>query len=84
MCISIRSSLDGFVYAAANPPNTKEAIEWLYKASTAGHARAQYQLALCLHRGEGVEQSVQEAVLCYPTFLLQLPSLLYVVLTVKS
>lgn len=62
MIYSFNSLFYDSAYAAANPPNTKEAIEWLYKASTAGHARAQYQLALCFHQGQGVEQSVQEAV----------------------
>ncbi|KAG8366078.1 hypothetical protein BUALT_Bualt17G0038500 [Buddleja alternifolia] len=52
-------------YLQANPPNSKEAIEWLYQASIAGHVRAQYQLALCLHQGRGVEQSLQEAARWY-------------------
>ncbi|KAI3467571.1 hypothetical protein Pfo_024234 [Paulownia fortunei] len=52
-------------FLQADPPNTKEAIEWLYKASIAGHVRAQYQLALCLHQGRGVEQSLQEAARWY-------------------
>lgn len=50
------------MYNAANPPNTKEAIEWLHRASITGHVRAQYQLALCLHQGRGVKQSLQAAV----------------------
>ncbi|KAH6828039.1 F-box family protein [Perilla frutescens var. hirtella] len=52
-------------FLQANPPNTEDAIQWLYKASTAGHARAQYQLALCLHRGQGMEQSLEEAACWY-------------------
>ncbi|KAL1565622.1 F-box protein-like protein [Salvia divinorum] len=52
-------------FLQAHPPNTKEAVEWLYNASIAGHARAQYQLALCFHQGKGVEQSVQEAACWY-------------------
>ncbi|KAL3649790.1 hypothetical protein CASFOL_006193 [Castilleja foliolosa] len=46
-------------------PNYKEAIELLYKASVAGHARAQYQLALCLHQGRGVEKNLQQAARWY-------------------
>ncbi|PIN09982.1 hypothetical protein CDL12_17427 [Handroanthus impetiginosus] len=52
-------------YLQANPPNSKEAIEWLYKASIASHVRAQYQLARCLHEGQGVEQSLEEAARWY-------------------
>lgn len=37
-------------------------MKWLYQASIAGHVRAQYQLALCLHRGRGVDFNLQEAV----------------------
>ncbi|KAL3829274.1 hypothetical protein ACJIZ3_018076 [Penstemon smallii] len=50
-----------FNLEAANPPNTKTAIEYLYKASTGGNARAQYQLALCFHHGRGVRQCLSEA-----------------------
>lgn len=35
---------------------------WLYLAAEASHVRAQYQLALCLHRGLGLDQDMQEAV----------------------
>ncbi|KAL7091751.1 hypothetical protein ACP275_12G123400 [Erythranthe tilingii] len=52
-------------FLQANPSNTKEAIEWLYKASVSGHVRAQYQLALCLHQGRGVEQNSQGAARWY-------------------
>ncbi|KAL2233654.1 F-box protein At1g70590 [Sesamum indicum] len=52
-------------YLQASPPNTKEAIGWLYQASFAGHVRAQYQLALCLHQGRGVGRSLQEAAQWY-------------------
>ncbi|GFP97499.1 F-box protein at1g70590 [Phtheirospermum japonicum] len=52
-------------YLQANPPNTSEGIKWLYLASYAGHVRAQYQLALCLHQGRGVGQSLQEAARWY-------------------
>ncbi|PSS13608.1 F-box protein [Actinidia chinensis var. chinensis] len=47
------------------PPNPKEAVKWLYKASVSGHVRAQYQLALCLHQGHGVEQNLPEAARWY-------------------
>ncbi|EPS71841.1 hypothetical protein M569_02918, partial [Genlisea aurea] len=40
-------------YLRDDPPNAKEAIPLLYRASVAGHVRAQYQLALCLHQGGG-------------------------------
>lgn len=46
----------------AEPPNPKGAVKWLYKASLVGHARAQYQLALCLHQGRGVDCNMREAV----------------------
>ncbi|KAH9773070.1 F-box protein [Citrus sinensis] len=43
----------------------EEAVKWLYQASIAGHVRAQYQLALCLHRGRGVDFNLQEAARWY-------------------
>ncbi|KAL6567852.1 hypothetical protein OROGR_001520 [Orobanche gracilis] len=49
----------------ADPTNLKDAIALLYKASVAGHVRAQYQLALCLHQGRGVEKSLQRAARWY-------------------
>ncbi|KAL3644496.1 hypothetical protein CASFOL_009676 [Castilleja foliolosa] len=52
-------------YLQAKPPNTNEGIKWLYLASYAGHVRAQYQLALCLHQGRGVGQSLHEAARWY-------------------
>ncbi|KAF9624942.1 hypothetical protein IFM89_016190 [Coptis chinensis] len=51
----------GISYLQVEPPNQKEAFKWLYKASVAGHARAQYQLALCLHQGRGVQRDLTEA-----------------------
>ncbi|KAL3501144.1 hypothetical protein ACH5RR_035593 [Cinchona calisaya] len=51
----------GISYLHDHPPNYKEAVKWLYKASFAGYARAQYQLALCLHQGRGLDQNLQEA-----------------------
>uniref|UniRef100_A0A5B6Z1S6 F-box domain-containing protein n=1 Tax=Davidia involucrata TaxID=16924 RepID=A0A5B6Z1S6_DAVIN len=55
----------GISYLQAKPPNTKEAIKWLYEASFASHVRAQYQLALCLHQGCGVDQNLPEAARWY-------------------
>ncbi|KAL2559841.1 F-box protein [Forsythia ovata] len=55
----------GISYLQADPPNAKEAIAWLYQASVAGHVRAQYQLALCLHQGRGLDQNLQEAARWY-------------------
>ncbi|KAH6801964.1 F-box family protein [Perilla frutescens var. frutescens] len=52
-------------YLQAYPPKTKEAIGWLYQASFAGHVRAQYQLALCLHQGRGLGRSLPEAARWY-------------------
>lgn len=56
---------------AAEPPHPEEAIHWLELASKAGHARAQYQLALCLHQGCGVDRNLPQAVtnfFGYPAF----------------
>ncbi|KAL6954650.1 hypothetical protein U1Q18_043348 [Sarracenia purpurea var. burkii] len=55
----------GISYLKAESPNPKEAVRWLYQASVAGHARAQYQLALCLHQGHGVEQNLPDAAKWY-------------------
>ncbi|KAF5746568.1 F-box protein [Tripterygium wilfordii] len=55
----------GISYLQGQPPNPKEAIKWLYLASVAGHVRAQYQLALCLHQGSGVDLNLQEAARWY-------------------
>lgn len=55
---------------AADPPKPKEAVKWLYQASIAGHVRAQYQLALCLHQGRGLDRNLQVAVRSsYPCLL---------------
>ncbi|PPD86140.1 hypothetical protein GOBAR_DD16923 [Gossypium barbadense] len=53
----------GISYLNTQPLNHKEAVKWLHQASVGGHVRAQYQLALCLHQGLGVEQNLQEAYL---------------------
>ncbi|CAN4087521.1 unnamed protein product [Withania somnifera] len=51
----------GISLLQANPPDTEEAVKWLYKASVAGHVRAQYQLALYLHKRHGPSSNLQEA-----------------------
>ncbi|KAJ7943693.1 F-box protein [Quillaja saponaria] len=55
----------GIYYLQAQPANPNEAVKWLYRASIAGHIRAQYQLALCLHHVCGVERSMEEAAKWY-------------------
>lgn len=51
-----------FVLPEAEPPNSTEALKWLYRSSQAGYVRAQYQLALCFHQGQGVDPNLVEAV----------------------
>ncbi|KAL9679263.1 hypothetical protein QQ045_017119 [Rhodiola kirilowii] len=48
-------------YLKAEPPNSTEAVKWLVQSSHAGYVRAQYQLALCLHQGQGVDRNLSEA-----------------------
>lgn len=55
----------GIAYLQAEPPNVKEAVKWLYQASVAGYVRGQYQLALCLHRGCGMNQNLSDAARWY-------------------
>ncbi|XP_060196135.1 F-box protein At1g70590-like isoform X2 [Lycium barbarum] len=55
----------GISLLQANPPDPEEAVKWLYKASVAGHVRAQYQLALSLHKGRGPNNNLQEAAKWY-------------------
>ncbi|XVF02528.1 hypothetical protein REPUB_Repub04eG0183000 [Reevesia pubescens] len=55
----------GISYLHAQPQNHKEAVKWLHQASVGGHVRAQYQLALCLHQGLGVDRNPQEAARWY-------------------
>ncbi|TXG56223.1 hypothetical protein EZV62_017536 [Acer yangbiense] len=55
----------GISYLQAQPPNRKEAVMWLYKASITGHVRAQYQLALCLHQSCRVDRNLREAARWY-------------------
>ncbi|KAI3985644.1 hypothetical protein MKX01_033927 [Papaver californicum] len=52
----------GISYLQADPPNPKEAVKWLCKASDAGHSCAQYQLALCLNQGRGLECNIRKAI----------------------
>ncbi|CAK8537173.1 unnamed protein product [Lathyrus sativus] len=55
----------GISYLQVEPPNTEQALKWLYKASKGGNVRAQYQLALCLHRDGGSRSNIREAVKWY-------------------
>ncbi|GAA0161977.1 hypothetical protein LIER_18171 [Lithospermum erythrorhizon] len=55
----------GISYLQADPPKYDDAVKWLYEASVAGHVRAQYQFALCLHQGRGVQQNLREAAKWY-------------------
>lgn len=55
----------GISYLQVEPPNTEQALKWLYKASISGNVRAQYQLALSLHRGSGSNRNMDEAVKWY-------------------
>ncbi|XWS69058.1 hypothetical protein CRYUN_Cryun04dG0147200 [Craigia yunnanensis] len=55
----------GISYLRAQPQNHKEAVKWLHQASVGGLVRAQYQLALCLHQGLGVDRNLQEAARWY-------------------
>lgn len=52
----------GICLLQVNLTDTEEAIKWLYKASVAGYVRAQYQLALCLHKNRGPSRNLREAV----------------------
>ncbi|XVE85142.1 hypothetical protein DITRI_Ditri17bG0068100 [Diplodiscus trichospermus] len=52
----------GISYLHGQPPNHKEAVKWLHRASVGGHVRAQYQLALCVHQGLGVDRDLHQAV----------------------
>uniref|UniRef100_A0A7N0VEJ3 Uncharacterized protein n=1 Tax=Kalanchoe fedtschenkoi TaxID=63787 RepID=A0A7N0VEJ3_KALFE len=52
-------------YLKAEPSNATEAVKWLYQSSHAGYVRAQYQLALCLHQGQGVDRDLYEAARWY-------------------
>lgn len=52
-------------YLQAESTNAKEAVKWLLQSATAGHVRAQYQLALCLHHGRGADRNLSEAAKWY-------------------
>lgn len=52
-------------YLQAESPNTKEAVKWLLQSASAGHVRAQYQLALCLHHGRATDRNLSEAAKWY-------------------
>jgi TPR repeat protein len=39
----------------------EQGTEYLKKAADLGHAKAQYNLAVCLHLGTGIKQSYEEA-----------------------
>jgi TPR repeat protein len=53
--------------SAADPPKAEQAIRWFYPSASAGNARAQYNLGLCLQNGKGIKRNQKEAVryLCY-------------------
>ncbi|AQK92337.1 F-box protein [Zea mays] len=51
--------------SAADPPKAEEAIRWFYPSASAGNARAQYNLGLCLQNGKGVKQNQKEAAKWY-------------------
>nr|XP_004228556.1 F-box protein At1g70590-like [Solanum lycopersicum] len=55
----------GISLLQVNPMDPKEAVKWLYKASVSGHVRAQYQLALTLHKGHGPKRNLQETAKWY-------------------
>ncbi|KAM7250752.1 hypothetical protein ACFE04_022635 [Oxalis oulophora] len=55
----------GISYLQAQPPKAGEAVRWLHLAADANHVRAQYQLALCLHHGRGLDKNLQEAAKWY-------------------
>ncbi|XP_057529317.1 F-box protein At1g70590 [Amaranthus tricolor] len=52
-------------YLQADFANPKEAVKLLLQSASAGHVRAQYQLALCLHHGRGIARNIQEAAKWY-------------------
>ncbi|KAI3678658.1 hypothetical protein L6452_37959 [Arctium lappa] len=56
----------GISYLQVEPSNMKKAVKWLYQASVvAGYVPGQYQLALCLHRGGGMNQNLSDAARWY-------------------
>ncbi|KAK3142300.1 hypothetical protein QOZ80_4BG0344810 [Eleusine coracana subsp. coracana] len=55
----------GVSYLEANPPKPEEAIKWFYPSASAGSARAQYNLGLCLQNGRGIKRNQKEAAKWY-------------------
>ncbi|XP_066348919.1 F-box protein At1g70590-like [Miscanthus floridulus] len=55
----------GVSYLEADPPKAEEAIRWFYPSASAGNARAQYNLGLCLQNGKGVKRNQKEAAKWY-------------------
>ncbi|CAL5031475.1 unnamed protein product [Urochloa decumbens] len=51
--------------SAADPPKAEEAIRWFYPSASAGNARAQYNLGLCLQNGKGIKRNQKEAAKWY-------------------
>ncbi|KAL9670952.1 hypothetical protein QQ045_030210 [Rhodiola kirilowii] len=62
---SLSPWLMNFILPEAEPPNSTEAVKWLVQSSHAGYVCAQYQLALCLHQGQGVDRNLSEAARWY-------------------
>ncbi|KAL6650898.1 hypothetical protein ACP70R_009823 [Stipagrostis hirtigluma subsp. patula] len=55
----------GVSYLEANPPKAEEAVRWFHPSAYAGNVRAQYNLALCLQNGKGIERNQKEAAKWY-------------------
>ncbi|XP_042394841.1 F-box protein At1g70590-like isoform X1 [Zingiber officinale] len=55
----------GVCYLEADQPNPEEAVRWFYQAAQAGYARAEYNLALCLHKGRGLKINMENAAKWY-------------------
>lgn len=55
----------GISHLHAEPPMLKEAVKCFYQAASGGNVRAQYNLALCLHQGRGVDRNLPEAAKWY-------------------
>ncbi|PUZ47622.1 hypothetical protein GQ55_7G181000 [Panicum hallii var. hallii] len=55
----------GVSYLEADPPKAEQAIRWFYPSASAGNARAQYNLGLCLQNGKGIKRNQKEAAKWY-------------------
>ncbi|RCV34102.1 hypothetical protein SETIT_7G136000v2 [Setaria italica] len=55
----------GVSYLEADPHKAEEAIRWFYPSASAGNARAQYNLGLCLQNGKGIKRNQKEAAKWY-------------------